>query len=858
MFATPDPNSAATILSALVLLWLGLFAGPASSSASNSQDRPPEPKVTVVERPPSEVGPGESFHLEITAKNVGEKASYGSIAISFPTLTEPGDARAVEILGAAPSAQKDKYEIGSELATRDGELISSKYLLVEQGGTEPWGAGETKHIRIRVTPSAGEAFSSGKFLIQHRVTLEKETWPSPGEDKPTDQQNWSVRQTFVQVGDPTRATAEPRADETPALQSSQYRERRLQIYEELARTLKPAYWVNRGDDQLKQYAAHWTSQLESPLSFLQGAVAEAAGAGYYGDATEAVRQLVSAGAAVRHWQIGKIEGWALGEVRTDPEVRSFDPDETMRNIARRVEKGQRKKVLSEVKDLVSKIERWRNALNAAESRVSSANREMRPTANQRGGAITLVTPDAGRKWTQTIRIANARKPKVPIRLTIELDTWASLSKGAYQVQLKNPHTGKTYIESRWDANSWSNTLTSRWGVNTKVSRADPEVKATFKVQEAASVDVTFRVTADVNWRGIERKKVEDPGIFKELAQRFDAALNEQALKAARKHLTVVIRFLKAETNVLASEGGRIRNDSRQLATRLQSYLKKRTTQPSAFWLVNHNGDEYNTYYLTRPNPGILEDYDGDEWVIYDARPQIDKGLIHWLVGIEHNPTKAYTGYTSSFGIIVTNTKGKVISKYRLNKTPLMNTGGSLGSMTIKKNTIYWSQKGNIIRYDINNDLGQTVFEGNSSINEFDVNISDREIYIATENALLRYNINSENINKIHEGEVFDIEHIESKESIIALLDRRTMCINKGDKKYIYEDFRSLHAVNENMFYFDMKENDSIAGRINAKKCITNETKSVSEYGNKDVIENHGQFKDYADPKIVKFREYQIK
>ena len=116
----------------------------------------------------------------LRAINRGEDAIHGSITISFPKLTGNGAGKAVEVISSSNENGVDIYESGAEIASRGGQTVNATYLLVEQGGTEPWTSGQEKQIRLRVTPTSAPEFEGGTFPVNYRVTQEKQTWPPEG------------------------------------------------------------------------------------------------------------------------------------------------------------------------------------------------------------------------------------------------------------------------------------------------------------------------------------------------------------------------------------------------------------------------------------------------------------------------------------------------------------------------------------------------------------------------------------------------------------------------------------------------------------------------------------------------------
>jgi len=189
----------------LLLLFVASIASESSLGrhrvevASIQQQSPPDPALLSKNVAPQQVAPEESFVIELRAINRGEGAIYGSIAISFPKLTGNGAGEAVEVVSSSNENGVDIYESGAEIASRGGQTVNATYLLVEQGGTEPWPSGQEKRIRLRVTPPSAPEFEGGTFPVNYRVTQEKQTWPPEGTASAEDQQGWPVQRTVVRV-----------------------------------------------------------------------------------------------------------------------------------------------------------------------------------------------------------------------------------------------------------------------------------------------------------------------------------------------------------------------------------------------------------------------------------------------------------------------------------------------------------------------------------------------------------------------------------------------------------------------------------------------------------------------------------
>jgi serine/threonine protein kinase len=173
--------------------------GRISQQVRAGRRSPPEPVVITDKVSPVRLAAGESFVLEIDVVNRGGGAAYGSISVSFPELTRPDAPSVVEVVSSSNEGGYDVYEVDDKISTADGEIVEAEYLLVEQGGTEPWPAGEKKRLKLRVTPAESRSFQEGRFPVYYRATMEEQTWPSSFKTPVRDQQGWLAKRVVVDV-----------------------------------------------------------------------------------------------------------------------------------------------------------------------------------------------------------------------------------------------------------------------------------------------------------------------------------------------------------------------------------------------------------------------------------------------------------------------------------------------------------------------------------------------------------------------------------------------------------------------------------------------------------------------------------
>ena len=162
----------------------------------------PDPVPSSQASPSDDIEVDQSFTVEVVAENKGDDADYGGIAFSFPDLDRRGDASAVERISTTYSSEYKTYESGEEIYPKNGDdQITADYLLVQTEAfrTDGWDSGETRKLKIKVSPSEGAAFSTGEFEVNWRVTADDESFPGKNRAHAKDQQGWYVKQPTVKV-----------------------------------------------------------------------------------------------------------------------------------------------------------------------------------------------------------------------------------------------------------------------------------------------------------------------------------------------------------------------------------------------------------------------------------------------------------------------------------------------------------------------------------------------------------------------------------------------------------------------------------------------------------------------------------
>jgi hypothetical protein len=127
------------------------------SHLSESQAKP---FLSIVQLPISAVDFGSSFQISVTAANKGDSADLQLVSISFPNLTNTGDA--VTILSnnftQSPLLVQQGEEIGSSYKGL-GDVIQAEYPSI-QFYSRPWKSGISYNAQVEINPSM-----AGKFTV---------------------------------------------------------------------------------------------------------------------------------------------------------------------------------------------------------------------------------------------------------------------------------------------------------------------------------------------------------------------------------------------------------------------------------------------------------------------------------------------------------------------------------------------------------------------------------------------------------------------------------------------------------------------------------------------------------------------
>jgi len=144
----------------------------------------PKPKVkSIVVSPSPTIRLGESLDITIKVENLGNPASWQSIAISLPNTT---DVSSISILDHNLD-EVEVYEPGFKAGAKYGTaFVELRYPLIEGSATN-WEKGSEKYLKVRVRPDR-----EGRFLIYVKsVAFGSGVWvsaPAMGETNYVDQQ----------------------------------------------------------------------------------------------------------------------------------------------------------------------------------------------------------------------------------------------------------------------------------------------------------------------------------------------------------------------------------------------------------------------------------------------------------------------------------------------------------------------------------------------------------------------------------------------------------------------------------------------------------------------------------------------
>src|SRR5262245_8004832 len=114
---------------------------------------------------PAELTLGQSMTITIPVLNNGIPGDDGRIAVGFPGLTDPADARWITSSSSGDSPGFRTFASGSALQRADCAPMIASYLVAEYADSD-WQSGEINTLTLTVLPSA-----TGTFSIQVRATL---------------------------------------------------------------------------------------------------------------------------------------------------------------------------------------------------------------------------------------------------------------------------------------------------------------------------------------------------------------------------------------------------------------------------------------------------------------------------------------------------------------------------------------------------------------------------------------------------------------------------------------------------------------------------------------------------------------
>ncbi|AXI99957.1 Por secretion system C-terminal sorting domain-containing protein [Cyclonatronum proteinivorum] len=156
---------------------------------------PPQPVVLNEIVIPDNITIGDNFNIQIDAKNIGGLATYGSISVSFPGLSNL-DGIQISSNTTNPS-YVSTYNEGDLIWRYDGEQIPADYLLIEYGDPA-WDMNHEQTLALEITPQV-----AGEYVIDVRVNMGNQStgayYNNPIESEYYDQQGWSVIRYIVVV-----------------------------------------------------------------------------------------------------------------------------------------------------------------------------------------------------------------------------------------------------------------------------------------------------------------------------------------------------------------------------------------------------------------------------------------------------------------------------------------------------------------------------------------------------------------------------------------------------------------------------------------------------------------------------------
>lgn len=156
---------------------------------------PPSPEILAFDVPET-VNLGDWVNVFLEVRNNGGVADDGGLTLSFPTLSDAGDASLVVDNGSSSDLNIFKASVGDRIYHKNSNQIEARYVMFE-GADSDFREGDRNFLRVRVKPK-----TVGSFLVQSRSALgadgEYVGVPTSG---PQDHQGWWVETKSVAVVD---------------------------------------------------------------------------------------------------------------------------------------------------------------------------------------------------------------------------------------------------------------------------------------------------------------------------------------------------------------------------------------------------------------------------------------------------------------------------------------------------------------------------------------------------------------------------------------------------------------------------------------------------------------------------------
>lgn len=172
-----------------------------TATATTATHDDPDPTIVEVDIP-DEVIVGETFTVEVRAKNTGSDAGpWSTVSISAPAMDGSSDDSQVAVIDQSDHEYKGVFTAGDSITVKGGGQTTAEYLLAEvgTGGDDEWPAGEARDVGVMFAPT-----ETGTFPVYVRVTLTDDDdttqkFNAPSYSSYTDQQDFRVLRREVTV-----------------------------------------------------------------------------------------------------------------------------------------------------------------------------------------------------------------------------------------------------------------------------------------------------------------------------------------------------------------------------------------------------------------------------------------------------------------------------------------------------------------------------------------------------------------------------------------------------------------------------------------------------------------------------------